>query len=85
MQRVGAGLAMDPAFTSAIIEPPELRFIDDADELGSVAMMRGRVIASERWRVATELRLRLDDALGEAGVELNRRASPQRLIDATSS
>lgn len=84
MQQVGGSLAADAAFKAAIVETPRLKFIDEADELGSIAVMRGKVIGSERWRVATELRLRLDDALTEAGVELNRRASPQRLIDGPS-
>jgi small conductance mechanosensitive channel len=75
MQRVGASLSSDPAFEVAIIEAPTLKFVDEADEWGSVAVMRGKVIASERWRVASELRLRLDQALSDAGIKLNRRSA----------
>ena len=72
MDRVGQELAADPAFAEAVIEAPRLAFIDDPDELGSVAVMRGKVVAGDRWRVSTELRLRLDQALKDEGIELNR-------------
>jgi small conductance mechanosensitive channel len=72
MDRVGQEIAKDPAFVSAIIKAPELAFVDDSDELGSVAVMRGKVVAADRWRVSTELRLRLDRALKEEGVVLDR-------------
>ena len=77
MDRVGQELASEPAYAESIIEAPQLAFIDDADELGAVAVMRGRVVAGDRWRVATELRLRLDTALKDAGIELNRLALPE--------
>jgi small-conductance mechanosensitive channel len=72
MDRVGQELAADPAFAEAVIEAPRLAFIDDPDELGSVAVMRGKVVAGDRWRVSTELRLRLDQALKDEGIELDR-------------
>jgi len=80
MDRVGQEVAADPAFADDIIEASTLKFIDEADELGGIAVMRGKVIGSARWRVATELRLRLDDALKAEGIELNRRAVPQGLF-----
>lgn len=72
MERIGQQLAADPAFAKAIIEPPKLQFVDEADELGSIAVMRGKVVAADRWRVATAVRMRLDDELSAAGIELNR-------------
>ena len=72
MGRVGQEVAEDPAFADAIIKAPELAFVDDSDELGSVAVMRGKVVAADRWRVSTELRLRLDQALKEEGIVLDR-------------
>ena len=72
MGRVGQEVAEDPAFADAIIKAPELAFVDDSDELGSVAVMRGKVVAADRWRVSTELRLRLDRALKEEGIVLDR-------------
>ena len=85
MERVGQEVADDPAFAAAFIEPSKLRFVDEADELGHIAVMRGKVIAGERWRVATELRLRLDEALVAEGIELNKRAIPQGLFDRSGS
>ena len=72
MGRVGQEVAEDAAFADAIIKAPELAFVDDSDELGSVAVMRGKVVAADRWRVSTELRLRLDRALKEEGIVLDR-------------
>ncbi len=79
MEQVGQGVAADAEFVAAILEAPTPRFVDDADELGSTAVMRGKVVASERWRIATEIRVRLDSALTDAGIELNRRAVAQGL------
>ncbi len=72
MERIGQEVAADPEFADAIIEAPRLAYIDEPDELGSVAVMRGKVVAGDRWRVSTELRLRLDRALKDEGIELNR-------------
>lgn len=85
MNQVGQEVAEDPEYEAAILEPSQLKFIDESDELGSVAVMRGKVIASERWRVATELRVRLDEALAAEGIELNRLAWPEHLNDSTST
>lgn len=74
MERVGHQVAGDPAFAEAVIEPPGLSYVDEADELGSIAVMRGKVPAADRWRIASALRLRLDEELSAAGIELNRLA-----------
>lgn len=77
MDRVGHEVAADPEFADAIITAPHLTFVDESDELGSVAVMRGKVIAADRWRVSTEIRMRLDRALKDEGIELNRLALSQ--------
>jgi small-conductance mechanosensitive channel len=77
MERVGREVGQDPAFVDDIIEAPTLKFVDEADELGGIAVMRGKVVAGARWRVATEVRLRLDKELRAAGIELNHKAMPQ--------
>ena len=74
MDRIGQDIASDPSFTHSVLEAPRLAFIDESDELGGVAVMRGRVVAADRWRVAAGIRLRLDAALKDEGVELNRLA-----------
>jgi len=76
MDRIGQEIAEDPAFAETIIVAPHLTYVDEADELGSVAVMRGKVIAGSRWRVSTEIRKRLDAALVAEGIELNRLALP---------
>ncbi len=76
MDRVGQEVAADPAFAESIFEAPALTFIDEPDELGGIAVMRGKVVAADRWRVATEIRLRLDQALADEGIELNRLVLP---------
>ena len=80
MDRVGQEVAAEPAFADAIIQAPRLTFVEDADELGGHAVMRGKVVAADRWRVATEVRVRLDEALTAEGIELKRRAIPQGLF-----
>ena len=76
MDRVGAEVAADPELAEAIIEPHRLHYVDESDELGGIAVMRGKVVAADRWRVATAVRLRLDEELSAAGIELNRLALP---------
>ena len=73
MDQVGQEVAADPAFDDAVIEAPSLAFIDDPDDLGMTAIMRGKVRASERWRVAGEIRRRLNRAFVAEGIELNKR------------
>jgi hypothetical protein len=50
-----------------------VQFIGDPDYLGMSATMRGKVVAGERWTIATEIRRRLNRALVEAGIVLNKR------------
>jgi small-conductance mechanosensitive channel len=73
MDQIGQQVASDPAFDDAVIEAPALAFIDDPDDLGMTAIMRGKVRASERWRVAGEVRRRLNRAFVTEGIELNKR------------
>ena len=74
MDRIGAEVAADPEFAESMISAPRLTFVDDSDELGNVAVMRGKVVAADRWRVSTEIRLRLDKAIKDEGIQLNRLA-----------
>ena len=73
MHRVGAEVATDPAFSERIAEAPGFRYLEDPDDLGITATMRGKIVAAERWAVTTEVRLRLIDALVAEGIELNKR------------
>lgn len=73
MARVGQEIAADAEFSAAVLEAPALAFIDDPDDLGNTAIMRGKVVAGERWRVSAELRRRLNRAFVGEGIELNKR------------
>jgi small conductance mechanosensitive channel len=73
MDRVGREVAQDPRFTASIIETPAVAFIGDPDDLGMTATMRGKVVAGERWTIATEIRRRLNRAFVDSGVVLNKR------------
>ena len=77
--QVGRDVAATPEYGSAIIEPHQLRFIEDADDLGITAVSRGKVLAASRWLVSTEIRRRLALAFLEAGIELNKRGIAPRL------
>ena len=80
MERVSAEVADDPELNDAIIKPHTIKFIDDADELGGIAVLRGQVVAGDRWRVASRLRIALDDAFAREGIELNRKALTERAL-----
>jgi small-conductance mechanosensitive channel len=73
MDAVGREVAMDPVFRPSIIETPSVQFIGDPDDLGMSATMRGKVVAGERWTIATEIRRRLNRAFVDAGIVLNKR------------
>jgi small conductance mechanosensitive channel len=73
MDRVGQEMAGDPVFAAAIIEASKVQHVSDPDDLGMTATMRGKIVASERWAVATETRRRLNRALLAQGIELNKR------------
>lgn len=85
MDRVGQAVASEPEFTDDILEAHRLRYIEDPDELGITAVMRGRVLAASRWSVATEIRRRLNQAFLEEGIELNKRGIAPRLPRSGSS
>jgi small conductance mechanosensitive channel len=79
MDRVGREAADDQSLASSIIEAPKVAFLGDPDDLGWSATMRGKVMAAERWAVATEIRRRLNRALLEADLELNKRGVAPRV------
>jgi hypothetical protein len=72
-------VAVDPEFDKAVIEAPGLAFIDDPDDLGNIAIMRGKVVASERWRISAEVRRRLNRAFVAEGIVLNKRGVAPRV------
>ena len=79
MERTGREVAEEPQFAKDIMEAHTLKFVDNPDDLGITAIMRGRVIAAQRWGVATEIRRRLNRAFLEEGIELNKRGVAPRI------
>lgn len=73
MDRVGQELADDADLSASILEAPKVQSLGDPDDLGMSATMRGKVVASERWAVATEIRRRLNGAFLAEGIALNKR------------
>lgn len=80
MNRVGQEVAQDPELASSIVEAPSVTFLGDPDDLGWSATMRGKVFAGQRWAVGTAVRLRLNRAMLEEGIELNKRGVTPRIV-----
>jgi small-conductance mechanosensitive channel len=79
MNRVGRQVAEDDELGRFVMEAPTVKFLGDPDDLGWSATMRGKVMAAERWLIGTEIRRRLNRALLEQGVELNKRGVAPRV------
>jgi small conductance mechanosensitive channel len=79
MNRIGEAVAADDVLGPFIMEAPQVTFLGDPDDLGWSATMRGKVIAAQRWAIGTEIRRRLNRALLEQGVELNKRGVAPRV------
>jgi small-conductance mechanosensitive channel len=84
MTRVGEEAARDPDLADYVMEPHKVVFLGDPDELGWSATMRGKVRAGQRWIVGTEIRKRLNRALLDEGIELNKRGVAPRFARAGS-
>ena len=74
MDRVGAELTADPAWSARILDAPHYVSTTAFTDLGVTLRMSGRVKAADRWAVPAELRRRLGPALRDAGIKPNRRA-----------
>jgi small conductance mechanosensitive channel len=79
MNEVGQEVAQDPELASSVVEAPKVTFLSDPDDLGWSATMRGQVFAGQRWAVGTAIRRRLNRALLEQDIELNKRGVAPRV------
>jgi len=79
MNRIGKEIAEDEELGKHVMEAPKVKFLDDPDDLGWSATMRGKVMAAQRWVVGTEVRRRLNRAFLEQGIELNKRGVAPRV------
>jgi moderate conductance mechanosensitive channel len=66
----GVVIAADPVYGGAFLEPPAFVRVTSVDIDGVRLLVRGRVRATERWRLANEVRRRLIAALLEQDIEL---------------
>ena len=73
MNQVGAEIAADPEWADSLLEDPKYVSTIAFTDLGVTLRMVGRVLPSDRWKVASELRRRLSVRFAEAGVVPNRR------------
>ena len=70
IDRVGAELAADPAWSERLLEPPAVVRINALTDSGVTLKVLGQVRAAEQWAVAGELRKRILSAFGAAGIEV---------------
>lgn len=78
IQRVADDLWNDEGFTDAdILDPPQVWGIERLGADGVAIRLAVRTDPAEQWIVARELRLRIKEALDEAGIEI---PFPQRTV-----
>lgn len=78
IQRVADELWRDQGFTKGdIIEPPEVWGVERLNPDGVVIRLVVKTDPAEQWVVARELRIRIKEALEEAGIEI---PFPQRTV-----
>ncbi|HEY6609370.1 MAG TPA: mechanosensitive ion channel domain-containing protein [Candidatus Limnocylindria bacterium] len=73
MNAVGVEIAADEEWKDSFLETPTYRSTIAFTDLGVTLRMSGRVVPSDRWRVASEMRRRLSLGLSKAGVAPNHR------------
>ncbi len=73
MNTVGIEMAADEEWKGSFLEAPAYRSTLAFTDLGVTLRMGGRVVPSDRWRVASEMRRRLSVGLAQAGVAPNHR------------
>ncbi len=66
----GVVIASDPIYQGAFLEPPAFLRVSSVDIDGVRLLVRGRVRATERWRLTNECRRRMIAALLERDIEL---------------
>ena len=70
INKVGNGLAADPAFGPMMISPPQVLRVENLADSGIEIKIVGDTKPMKQWQVAGELRLRLKKAFDENGIEI---------------
>ena len=73
MNQVGTEIAADPEWADSLLEAPKYVSTTAFTDVGVTLRMVGRVLPTDRWKVASELRRRLSIGFAEAGITPNRR------------
>jgi small-conductance mechanosensitive channel len=70
MEEVARGLARDPAYAAAILDPLEVFGVDDFGDSAVTIKARIKTRPIEQWRVGREYRRRLKKAFDSRGIEI---------------
>ncbi len=68
LREAAAGLAEDPEYAEDLIEPPDVLGVEQITVDGAVLRATVKTASDAQWRIGRELRRRLTEALGEAGI-----------------
>lgn len=77
VNRVGKGLAEDPAWSTRILTPPQFLRVDDFGDSAIIIKITGNTQPIAQWDVTGELRKRLKIAFDKEGIKI---PFPQRVI-----
>jgi small conductance mechanosensitive channel len=70
IDEVGAALSSDPDWSERLPEAPQFVRIQDFTQAGVLLRVMGRTTPGDQWAVTGELRMRLLDAFGAAGIDM---------------
>jgi small conductance mechanosensitive channel len=68
LREAADGIAHDPEFAEALIDPPDVLGVEQITVEGAVLRTTVKTASDAQWRVGRELRRRLTDALAAAGI-----------------
>ena len=70
INRVGNEMAIDPRWSSLILKPAQVLWVDNFGDSGIDIKITGDTKPLQQWAVTGELRLRLKKAFDDAGIEI---------------
>jgi small conductance mechanosensitive channel len=75
LRAAAAAVTDDPEFSDDLLEPPEVLGVEQITIDGAVVRTTAKTHSDAQWRVARELRLKLTEAMEEAGITHHMTAS----------
>jgi small conductance mechanosensitive channel len=70
IDEVGEKIQADPDWEGRVLEPPHVVRVNALGDSSVTLKVLGQVKAAEQWAVGGELRKRILDAFGKAGIEI---------------